>query len=606
MSVKRSNGPPQSTVGVLLDGARIAALRDLGLLDTASEQEFDRYTRLASDLLGVPVSLVSLIDAHRGFFKSHVGLPAQMVDSPQVPLTHSLCQHPVATKRPLVVSDTREHPLVFDNLAVRDLGVIAYAGMPLVLSDGHAVGAFCAIDGAPREWSERDVRILEDLAAAVTAQLELRKAVAERSLNDRLTGLANRALVCAQADFLLEAAVAAGTGSIAAVSIGLDSFGLVNDAFGAAAGDEVLQQVGARLADKARANDVVGRFGADVFSIVAREVGGERDAILLATRMRTAISDTPFQIDGRIVSVTATVGVATGVPGKTGADLLASADDAMRRGKASGGTVLTAVNGTAKLAAERLRLRAALTGAVGRGEMHVAYQAIVDLDSTAPVGFEALARWDSPELGSVSPVDFIPVAESTGDIVHIGEWVLRTACAQLAEWRRAGAELYVSVNLAPLQLELPNLKDIVASALADHELPASALVLEITEGVLIGAKMLQSRNLQAVRELGVRISLDDFGTGYSALGYLKRFAIDQLKIDRSFVTSLETDPRDAALVQAVLALARGFELNVVAEGIETSGQHELLKLLGCRLGQGYLFAKPRPAAQCALALAALA
>ena len=197
----------------------------------------------------------------------------------------------------------------------------------------------------------------------------------------------------------------------------------------------------------------------------------------------------------------------------------------------------------------------------------------------------------------MSPVDFIPAAERTGEIVTIGEWVLRTACSQLAQWRSDGAELSISVNLASLQLELPNLKDVVESALAEHDLPASALVLEITEGVLIGAGALQAHNLQAIRELGVRISLDDFGTGYCALGYLKRFPIDELKIDRSFVESMEADRRDASLVQAILALAQGLSLDVVAEGIETPGQQRLLKLLGCRLGQGYLFARPCPAAQ---------
>jgi len=213
-----------------------------------------------------------------------------------------------------------------------------------------------------------------------------------------------------------------------------------------------------------------------------------------------------------------------------------------------------------------------------------------------------LARWISPELGSVSPVDFVPVAERTGDIVKIGEWVLRAACSQLAEWRRNGAAIYIAVNLAPLQLELPNLAQIVASALADHGLPASALALELTEAVLIGAGGLQSRNLQRLRELGVRISLDDFGTGYSSLSYLKRFPIDELKIDRSFVKALlEGDRQDAALVRAILALAQGLGLRVVAEGVETPGQRQLLKLLGCPLGQGYLFAPPRPAAELSLA-----
>lgn len=269
----------------------------------------------------------------------------------------------------------------------------------------------------------------------------------------------------------------------------------------------------------------------------------------------------------------------------------------MRRGKPFAGAVLTAHSGTAEVAAAQLRLRSALRGAVERDEMHVVYQPIADLDSGEPIGYEALARWTNPDLGQVSPVVFVPVGERTGDIVGIGEWVLREACAQIASWRRAGADLYMSVNLAPLQLELPNLSELVASILAEHGLPPSALVLEITEGVLLGAGPLQSGNLQRIRELGVRVSLDDFGTGYCALGYLKRFAIDQLKIDRSFVQNLERDRRDASLVTAILSLAQGLGLKVIAEGIETEGQRGLLKELGCSLGQGYLFSRPLPAAE---------
>ena len=593
-------GPPPSSAppaepSLELEGARIAALRDLGLLDTEAEEDFDRYTRLATDSLGVPVSLVSLVDADRQFFKSQAGLTGEFAEAGQTPLSHSFCQYPVSSKRPLIVSDARQDPLVANNLAIRDLGVIAYAGIPLVLSDGHGVGAFCAIDDKPRDWSERDIRILGDLAAAVTAHLELRKALAEQSVQDRLTGLPNRVLLTAQADQLLEAVGPSGAASVAAISIGLDGFGLVNEAYGAAAGDQVLQQVAERLATEVRGEDVLGRLGGDTFAIVGRDMGDERAVLRLAGRLRAVVSASVFDVDGHSVGVTATLGLATATAGKSGADLLSRADDSMRHGKVNPGAVRTAVDGSGELAAAQLRLRAPLFGALERGEMHVAYQPIIDLDSGSPAGFEALARWTSPELGTVSPAEFIPVAERTGDIVKIGEWVLRTACSQVGEWRRAGADLSVSVNLAPLQLELANLGDIVEATLAEHDLPASALVLEITEGVLIGPRLVQARNLQRIRELGVRISLDDFGTGYSALGYLKRLPIDQLKLDRSFVEALEGSRRDTALVQAILALAQGLELKVVAEGIETSGQRQLLKLLGCSLGQGYLFAPPRPA-----------
>jgi diguanylate cyclase (GGDEF)-like protein len=586
---------PAVRYDVLRDGARIAALKDLGLLDTTAEEAFDRYTRLATTLLGIPVSLVTLVDADRAFFMSQSGLPDAGVR--QVPLSHSLCKHVAATQQPLIVSDARENPIVAENLAVSELGVIAYAGMPLVLSDGNAVGTFCAIHQVPHEWSEHDLQVLGDLAAAVTAHLELRRTMAERSLNDRLTGIPNRDLLCAQADHLLEAATPDEAAQVAAICIGLDGFALVNDAFGAQAADRVLQEVAMRLAPEVRREDVLGRLSGDVFAVVGAGNGDHAALVGLAGRLRAAISESAFNIDGHRIGITASVGMASGVQGTPGADLLAGADDAMRRGKSSAGVVLSAVAGTGEVAAAQLRLRAALRGAVGRGEMDIAYQPIVDLQSRTPIGFEALERWNSPELGSVSPVVFMPIAERTGEVVKIGEWMLQRACAQLARWRRDDAELTMSVNIAPLQLALPNLTDIVACALDEHDLPASAIVLQIKEGVLIGAGALQRRNLQLLHELGVRISLDDFGTGYSALGHLKRFAIDELKIDRSFITALESDRRDAAFVQAIVALARGLGLKVVAEGIETAGQQQALKLLGCEYGQGRLFAPPRTAAQ---------
>ena len=585
---------------MIRDGARIAALHDLGLLDTAAEEDFDRYTRLATDLLGVPVSLVSLVDADRQFFKSQAGTSGPFGEARQTPLSHSFCQHAVASRQPLIVGDAREHPLVADNLAIRDLDVIAYAGMPLVLSDGHAVGAFCAIDVEPRDWTERDVKILGDLAAAVRAHLELRRSLAAQSLHDRLTGLANRALLCEQADHLLAAGGPSAAGSVAAICLGVDGFALVNEAYGAAVGDKLLAQIGQRLAGTARDSDLLGRLGGDTFVVLAGDISDDRAALGQAASFSARVAEQPFELDGLTIGVTTTVGVATGTTGISGADLLARSDASMRHNKSSGGVVEVGPSAATGRAAAQLRLRAALRGAVGRGEIRAVYQPIVALGSGAPVSFEALARWDSPELGAVSPADFIPAAERSGEIVRIGEWMLHAACAQLAQWRRHDPDLSISVNLAPLQLELANVPGIVEAALLEHRLPAPALTLEITEGVLIGAGALQARNLSVLRQMGVRIALDDFGTGYSALGYLTRFAIDQIKIDRSFVDALGGGRQHAALVQAILALAQGLELSVVAEGIETAAQRQLLERMGCSLGQGYLFAAPRPADAIAL------
>lgn len=600
---ERSRIEPGLVTQVLSDGARIAALRDLGLLEAGTEEDLDRYTRLATRLLGVPVSLVSLVDVDRQIFKGNTGLAGEFGQAGQTPLSHSFCQYAVAAREPFIVSDAREHPLVADNLAVRDLGVIAYAGIPLVLSDGQSLGAFCAIDSVARVWSEQDIETLGDLAGAVIAHLELRRALAEQGLHDRLTGLVSRAVLCAQSDQLLAAAGDAAAGSIGAICIGLDRFGLINEAYGAAAGDQALKQVAERLAGQVRAGDLLGRVAGDVFVVVGGDMGDEAAAITLAGRLRDAISAAPFDVDDHSIGITATVGLATGTAGKRGADLLSQADDTMRRGKARGGAVRVAGNASGERAAAALRMRAALSGALRREEIQIAYQPIVALDTGSPVGFEALARWTSPQLGAVSPGDFIPIAERTGDIIAIGESILYRACKQAAQWRRDTPELSISVNVAALQLEAANFHQVVQNTLAEHHLPGGALILEITERALITAGSIQTRNLQQLRDLGVRISLDDFGTGYSALGYLKRFPIDELKIDRSFVEELKANRQSTAIVQAILALAQGLELAVVAEGIETPGQHQLLKLLGCHLGQGDLFAQARSANEISLRLA---
>lgn len=590
--------PPTAT----LDGARVAALHDLGLLDVAASEEFDRYTRLASRLLGAPVSLLALVDAERQFFLSAVGLPEPVDSARQTPLSHSFCRHIVDAGAPLVVSDARLHPVLSGNLAVRDQGIVAYAGMPLMLADGHVVGTLCAVDTVVREWTDEQVAVLRELAGAAASHLELRRSLNERSLHDRLTGLPNRALLGAQAGLLLDGAGPQDADSVAAVCVGLDDLADVNDAFGPGAGDDVLRQVAGRLGEAVRDADVVGRFGGDAFATIGGDLPGPDAALELGRRQRACVVREPVQVDGRAIGVSVAVGVARGAAGETGAALLSRAHEAMRRSRADGGALVASPTPVGALAAERVRLRTAIGGALARDELGVAYQPIVDLRSGTAAGCEALVRWYSPELGHVSPADFVPVAERTGDIVPMGEWVLGRACAEAAAWRAGG--LSVSVNLAPAQLELAGIAGSVAAVLEAEGLAATSLVLEITERTLLRNDALVRRNLDELRDLGVRIALDDFGTGWSALGYLRRFPIDELKIDRSFVDGLERDREAPAVVRAILALAHGLGLEVVAEGIETAAQHEILRDFGCRLGQGFLFARPGPARDLPAAFAA--
>jgi EAL domain-containing protein (putative c-di-GMP-specific phosphodiesterase class I) len=268
----------------------------------------------------------------------------------------------------------------------------------------------------------------------------------------------------------------------------------------------------------------------------------------------------------------------------------------MRVAKSSRERVKFADAGCTEGSAARLRVRGALRGAVARGEVTVAFQPIVELSSGCTRGFEALARWNHPDLGCVTPGEFIPIAEASGEIVLIGEHVLRTACRQLARWRtQPGQDLQVTVNLSPVQLAVPNLADVVRGILVESGLPGHALGLEITEGVLMAPGFVTRHNLEQIRELGIQIALDDFGTGYSALSYLKRFPVDVIKADRSFLDGLGTDRRDLAVLRAILAIGDGMDIQVVAEGVETQRQRELLRLSGCPFGQGFLFSRPLPA-----------
>ncbi len=584
----------QDNLEVIRDGARLTALRDLGLLDATVEESFDRLTRLATAALGVPVSLVSLVDADRQFFLSQQGLGDPWAHARQTPLSHSFCQHAVATRRPLVISDARKDPRVDGNLAIRDLGVIAYAGIPLILDNGNAVGAFCAIDSQPRDWAEAELAMLQDLAGTVTELLDLRATVAREGLYDRLTGLPNRSLLVAHAEQHLRRR--GGSGRLVVMCAGLDDFTQINQALGTDQADAVLIAAGERLAGSLRAADVLGRLRGDMFTILAGDVADEREALALAGRIRAAFSADPLRIGERRLSVSATIGIAIARNDARAADLISEAANAMRQAKRHHSRTRIAQDGWGEQAATGLRLRDALRGALSRGEISAVFQPIVDLETGRVHAYETLARWHHPELGAVSPVEFIPAAEATADIILIGEWILQQACTQLAHWRTTGApNLELTVNLAPLQLEQPNLADIVDRILQQTGIPGTALILEITEGVLLENATIQHDNLQALRQLGTRIALDDFGTGYSALGYLKRFPIDIIKIDRSFVTGIEDQRYDTALIQAILAMANAMNLQIVAEGIETPNQRQILRLLGCRYGQGFLFSKPLPA-----------
>ena len=384
-----------------------------------------------------------------------------------------------------------------------------------------------------------------------------------------------------------------------------DDLASVNTGYGVAQGDRLVNLIARRIAHQLAGDDVLGRLHTDTFVVLRPRVADQLEALDLAHRIRAAVSAEPVVVRGDQLGVSATIGMATAAPGIDGDALLDRALGSLAQAQTRSEQVVISAPGAGDEAAARIRLRGALAGAVRRGEITVAFQPIVELSSGRTRRYEALARWRHPELGLVGPSEFIPAAEATGDIVLIGEHVLRCACTQLSLWRAVvpGDELGVTVNVSPLQLAVPNFPDVVRGILLETGLPGSALTLEITEGVFIAPGALQRRNLEMIRELGVRLALDDFGTGYSALGYLKRFPVDLIKVDRCFLDGLETDRRDAALMRAILAIGAGMDLEVIAEGVETRAQRELLRMSGCHWGQGFLFAEPLPAEQIHFAVA---
>jgi diguanylate cyclase (GGDEF)-like protein len=580
----------------IADNARLTALHDLGVLDTDPEEEFDRLTALTAELLDAPVSTITLIDHDRQFWKSAYGITGSWAEARETPLSHSLCQEPVTTGRPLVLSDLRRDAEHADCLALTDLDVVAYAGMPLVLADGFAVGALCAIDHEPHEWSERDLRILSDLAHVVSSMLNLRRALNQQMLHDQLTGLPNRALTVSYGEQLSSAE---DTGDLLALAIGIDHLGSLTEVHGVVQGDQLINLLARRIAHQLSIEDVLGRLQNDVFAVLRPRMLDHAEAMELAHRIRDAVCSDPITVRGEPIRLSATVGMAIAGPGIDGDTLIGRALSSLERARAQDDEVMMFVPRTLGETPARSRVRTALAGAVQRGEIFVNFQPIVDLTTGETAGYEALARWRHPELGLIGPSEFIPVAEASGDIVLIGEYVLRTACVQLAIWRSMipGDELGMTVNLSPMQLAVPNIADVVRSVLESSGLPGSALTLEITEKIFISPGRVQRDNLQAIRALGVHVALDDFGTGYSALSYLKHFPVDMIKVDRCFLDGLETSRRDAALMRGILAIGNGMELDVIAEGVETRAQRELLRMSGCHWGQGFLFSEPLPAEQ---------
>ncbi|MFQ5509473.1 MAG: putative bifunctional diguanylate cyclase/phosphodiesterase [Leptospirillia bacterium] len=410
---------------------------------------------------------------------------------------------------------------------------------------------------------------------------------------DPVTGLPNRLQFLEALDSAIYAADELSS-CLTLVLLDIDRFKSINDTLGQEQGDILLKTVSERLVQCAGPKDLVARLGGDEFALLIHGLPSSKAAEARTENVRKAMSGA-YKLDGNEVYVTPSIGLSHYPEnGRDARSLVRNAESALSSAKSRGRNNLQAFSPEMEApASERLRLENGLRRALKQDELFLYYQPQVDLESGRITGMEALLRWHHPTLGLISPSRFIRLAEETGLIVPIGEWVLRTACAQAVKWQEKGfGKLRVSVNLSPRQFHENTLTAIVRGILEDTGLDPALLALEITEGVMMEDTRESAAAFAGIKGMGINISIDDFGTGYSSLGYLKRFPVDVLKLDRSFVKEVDTDPGDAAIARAIIALAHGLSVTVIAEGVETREQLDFLKKEGCHGVQGFLLSKP--------------
>jgi diguanylate cyclase (GGDEF)-like protein/PAS domain S-box-containing protein len=425
----------------------------------------------------------------------------------------------------------------------------------------------------------------------VTERKNAEQRIAHLAHYDALTNLPNRSLLREKLE--QELSLARRGGRLAVLYLDLDHFKSVNDTLGHSTGDELLKAVTEEMRSCLREVDILARLGGDEFAIVQTGIEHPTDAAVLAQKLRDAITRTFFDLNGHHVAIDISIGIALAPDDGTEVDqLLKCADMALYGAKAEGRATFryfeSEMDARMKL---RRSLQVDLRKALVNKEFELHFQPLVQLDDGKISGCEALLRWYHPERGIIPPADFIPIAEETGLINAIGEWVLRRACAEAATWP---ADIKVAVNVSPVQFRNQGLPQAVISALAAANLAPHRLELEMTESVLLQSNETTLRRLHQLRELGVRISLDDFGTGYSSLSYLRSFPFDKIKIDRAFINDLSSSSEAAAIVQAIVTLATSLDMTTTAEGVETEQQAALLREMGCVEGQGYLFSRPKP------------
>lgn len=569
------------------------------------EQVLDAICRSGADLLGDVVAGVRLVDRRNPTtapLVTWVGTDDELPEEIRVRPTAAGVSGRAIREGRLVVEDAYRE-LEDQHHWYAELGVRSAMAAP-VTRDNHVVGAMVISSLVPRSFGEVEQETLLTLAEHVSLALNDASALrnmadalddaVHQATHDPLTGLPNRTLVLERLDQAMGAS-AAGRHEVTLLFIDLDRFKRINDYLGHGHGDAVLVAIADRLRSALRTEDTVGRLGGDEFVVVAEDLDDD-EVDALAARLADAISQ-PVHRDGRETIVTASIGIARATAGMHVEDVLGEADVALYRAKDQGRSRIERFDlALRRSMADRSATEQALHQALRDDQLRAWYQPAVRTDGPRPVAVEALLRWQRPDHGLVAPDRFIGLAEDTGLILEMGAWILREACHQVMAWREQEPlrGLLLSANLSPRQLADPLLVPTVEEALAESGLPSDHLWLEMTEHVFLEEDETTTTNVLALRATGVHLAIDDFGTGYSSLAYLRRFPVDGIKIDRSFITGLDTDLGDQAIVTAIIRLGEALGLGVVAEGVERPQELATLEALGCRVVQGLLFGGAQP------------
>lgn len=531
----------------------------------------------------------------------HIHIDQMKIDSTSGPIGRAAYY-----KKPIVVADILHEPEWRDTIfsrSTQSYGINSLWCYPIVSSAGRVLGVinfFSRQTGRPESIQADMIEAFANLTSLCVERLEKEREIHQLAYYDTLTGLGNRRSIVDQLQRLVAAGDEGGKElAFALLFIDLDQFKIVNDSLGHEVGDLLLAEVARRLAGSARECDLLARLGGDEFLFVVRDVSGVREAELAAKLLMLAL-DAPIALAAHEVKVTPSIGISLFPHHGTDVhELLKYADSAMHQAKREGRNGCKVFDASiARQANERFAIKSELPKSLARGEFSLHYQPRVELGDNRVKGVEALIRWTHPEKGRIMPADFIPLAEESGYIVRLGEWVLLEACRQNKRWQEDGwPPVRVAVNVSVQQLRQPGFVDIVKRTLQETGLAAQWLEIEITESALMSETDKMAAVLAELGQLGVYVSIDDFGTGYSSLHYLKRFRVDALKIDQSFVRGLPHDSEDAAITSTIVALARNLRLKITAEGVETEEQVRFLERLGCDSVQGYYYGKPVPASE---------